>query len=74
MKHLTEAQTRVMKWIGNGWSTEPGDGSAVLVNGHRICNVDTMMALYRLGLASKDDRGCWSATESGKTITAQLGL
>ncbi|CAN7628862.1 hypothetical protein LJR189_004756 [Acidovorax delafieldii] len=74
MKNLTEAQRRVMKWIGKGWCTEPGAGSAVMVNGQRICNVDTMMALYRFGLASKDDSGCWSATESGKAITAQLGL
>lgn len=74
MQNLTEAQKRVLKWIGRGWRTEPGAGSAVMVNGKRICNSDTMMALYRAGLASKDDLGCWSATESGKTVTAQLGL
>ncbi|MEJ6003771.1 hypothetical protein [Paucibacter soli] len=74
MAKLTEAQKRVMKWIGKGWRTEPGAGSAVMVNGKRICNTDTMMALYRAGLVSKDDLGCWSATASGKTITAELGL
>ena len=74
MQKLTEAQKRVMKWIGKGWRTEPGAGSAVMVNGKRICNTDTMMALYRSGLASKDEHGCWAATPSGKTITAQLGL
>jgi len=74
MQKLTEAQKRVLRWIGKGWRTEPGAGSAVMVNGKRICNTDTMMALYRAGLASKDDQGCWSATASGKTITAQLGL
>ncbi|RTL47039.1 MAG: hypothetical protein EKK53_00860 [Burkholderiales bacterium] len=74
MRKLTEAQKRVLKWIGKGWRTEPGAGTAVMVNGKRICNADTMMALYRAGLASKDDTGCWSATPSGKTITAQLGL
>lgn len=74
MQNLTEAQKRVLKWIGRGWRTEPGAGSAVMVNGKRICNSDTMMALYRAGLASKDDLGCWSATERGKTVTAQLGL
>ncbi|TFI40194.1 hypothetical protein E4O93_24490 [Diaphorobacter sp. DS2] len=65
MLKLTEAQKRVMKWIGKGWRTEPGPGSAVLVNGSRICNTDTMMALQRAGLVSKDDCGCWSATEDG---------
>lgn len=74
MHKLTEAQKRVMGWLGKGWRTIPGSGSAVMVNGKRICNTDTMMALYRAGLVSKDDQGCWSATESGKTITAQLGL
>lgn len=74
MTKLTEAQKRVLKWIGHGWTTEPGAGSAVMVNGMRLCNTDTMMALYRAGLAAKDERGCWSATDSGKKVTAQLGL
>lgn len=74
MQKLTEAQKRVMKWIGKGWRAVPGAGSAMMVNGQRICNSDTMMALYRLGLASKDDDNCWTATPSGKTVTAQLGL
>lgn len=74
MHKFTEAQKRVMKWIGKGWTAEPGAGSAVMVNGVRLCNIDTMVALYKSGLASKDDRGCWSATDSGKKITTQLGL
>lgn len=74
MQKLTEAQKRVMKWVGHGWSTEPGPGSAVMVNGKRICNVDTMMALRRVGLVTKDALGCWTATADGKTITAHLGL
>lgn len=71
---LSAAQKRVLKWIGHGWKSNPGAGSSVLINGQRICNSDTMMALDRQGLASKDDDGCWSATPSGKTITTQLGL
>lgn len=39
-----------------GWRTEPGAGSAIMVNGKRIFNTDTMMALYRAGLASKDEQ------------------
>lgn len=45
-----------------------------MVDGQRICNVDTMMALYRQGLAKKDAQGCWNATPSGKSVTKQLGL
>lgn len=71
---LSEAQKRVMKWIGKGWTTEPGPGSTVYVNGSRICNTDTMMTLYRAGLAEKDGRGCWSATPAGKGLTKELGL
>ena len=71
---LSEAQKRVMKWIGKGWSTEPGAGSAVMVNGTRICNVDTMKTLSRMGLASKDELGCWTSTPYGKALTAELGL
>ncbi|MYM92644.1 hypothetical protein [Duganella vulcania] len=71
---LTDAQRRVLQWIGNGWTTEPGGGARVLVNGKRICNTDTMMALARAGLAVKDDRGCWSATGKGKSVAGQLSL
>ena len=71
---LTDAQKRVLKWTGHGWKTEPGPGSAVMVNGKRICNVDTMMALSRAGLADKDDMGCWYATGKGKSVTGQLSL
>ncbi len=71
---LSEAQKRVMKWLGKGWTAEPGNGASLKINGERICNLDTMMALYRMGLAQKDDRGSWTATASGKTFTEQLGL
>lgn len=71
---LTPAQRRALKWVGNGWQTEPGPGSAVLVNGQRICNIDTMMALSRAGLVQKDEQGSWSATERGKTLTTELRL
>lgn len=40
MTKLTEAQKRVLKWIGHGWTTEPGSGSAVMVNGMRVCNTN----------------------------------
>ncbi len=71
---LTEAQKRVMKWIGRGWTAQPGAGSAIMVNGARICNVDTMMALCRVGLASKDEFGHWVATPSGEALTRSMGL
>lgn len=71
---LTQAQLRVMKWLGKGWEAQPGSGSSLLVNGQPLCNIDTMMALYRQGLAAQDDQRCWRATESGKKIARELGL
>lgn len=65
---LTSAQVRVMKWLSGGWVAEPGAGSAVMVNGSRICNVDTMQALYRAGYATRDDKGSWRATPSGLAL------
>lgn len=44
---LIEAQSRVLKWLGHGWESEPGSGMAIHINGKRICNVDTMHALCR---------------------------
>lgn len=71
---LTQAQMRVMKWLGKGWEVQPGAGSSMMVNGQRLCNIDTMMALYRQGLATQDEKRCWRATESGKTVASALGL
>lgn len=71
---LTAAQTRVMSWIGKGWSARPAYGSVIEVNGKRICNADTMMALSRKGLAAKDGAGQWVATESGKSLVARTGI
>lgn len=77
---LSEAQRRVMKWLGKKWETAPGAGTAILVNGKRICNVDTMHALERLGLVEQfevDGRkavGRWRGTPAGRTLTQQLGL
>ncbi|MDA8093302.1 MAG: hypothetical protein M0T84_05205 [Betaproteobacteria bacterium] len=77
---LSEAQRRVMKWLGYGWKSEPGAGMAIHVNGKRICNVDTLFALQRMGLVEQiEDHGLkqvgqWQATEAGRKLTGQLCL
>ena len=77
---LTDAQKRVMKWLGNGWTSEPGPGASIHVNGARICNVDTLHALERLGLVEQravDGRklsGAWQATQAGKNLTEDQQL
>lgn len=77
---LTEAQRRVLKRLGHGWESEPGAGMAIHVNGKRICNVDTMHALLRLGLVEQKEVGGrkrvgeWKATQAGRNITGTLCL
>ncbi len=70
---LSDAQRRVLLWIGHGWRTEPGGGAAVMVNGKRICNLDTMTALRNAGLVLRDEHGCWYATAAGKDLAKRLG-
>lgn len=77
---LSEVQRRVLKWLGHGWTSEPGAGMAIHVNGKRCCNVDTMFALQRLGLVEQvSDRGLklvgqWKATKEGTDLTRRLNL
>lgn len=77
---LSETQRRVMKWLGNGWTSEPGAGMAIHVNGKRLCNVDTLFALERLGLVEQIERmglkqvGQWKATDAGAELTRRLCL
>lgn len=70
---LTAAQLRVMRWMSQGWSAEPGAGSTVMINGSRICNVDTMQALYREGFVTRDRHGSWRATGAGQALKDRLG-
>lgn len=55
-----------------------GHGMAIHVNGKRICNVDTLHALERLGLVeqlvvhSHKAIGEWQATQAGRDLTGHL--
>jgi hypothetical protein len=67
---LTDAQQRVMLWLSQGWGARVSHGSAVEVNGKRICNVDTMSALERLGLVERESRPpYWMATAEGRKLS-----
>lgn len=65
---LTAAQTRVMRWLSQGWSAEAANGSSVHVNGSRICNVDTVATLEQRGLVEPDGPHCWRATAAGRAL------
>ena len=71
---LSAAQKRVMTWIGKGHAGRPSHGFAINVNGKRICNVDTMTALARMGLVKQDDQKQWVATKDGRELTNLLCL
>lgn len=72
---LTDAQKRVMKRLGKGWTSEPGAGASIHVNGSRICNIDTLVVLERMGLVEQRSHGErklvgeWQATQAGKDLT-----
>lgn len=68
---LTDAQSRVMTWMSQGWSARVAYGSAVEINGSRICNVDTLSALARMGLIKRDEthHNLWEATLEGKKLS-----
>lgn len=71
---LTAAQARVMEWMSQGWSARVSHGSAVEINGVRMCNVDTLAALQRLGLIAKGtDSPYWEATPEGKKLSPKSG-
>ena len=78
---LTNAQRRVLKWLGYGWKSTPGPGMAIYVNGSKLCNTDTMVALQRHGLVEqlvdehgKELVGQWQATQAGSDLTRNLCL
>lgn len=67
---LTQAQRRVMHWLSQGWGARVSSGAAVEVNGERVCNVDTMTVLVRLGLAERESRPpYWMATAEGRKLS-----
>lgn len=68
---LTDAQARVMTWMSQGWSARTSHGSAVEINGERVCNVDTLAVLERHGLIKKDKTysNLWEATPEGKKLS-----
>lgn len=67
---LTKAQQRVMDWLSQGWGARVSHGAAVEINGTRMCNVDTMASLVRLGLVERETRApYWMATEAGRMLS-----
>lgn len=74
---LSQVQTELMRWLGQGWSSCPGSGMSICVNGKRVCNVHTLLKLEREGFVEQARNpvtgfklvGQWRATELGKSYT-----
>lgn len=67
---LSPAQKKVMHWLSQGWGARVSHGSAVEINGERVCNVDTMTALMRLGLVERESQApYWVATAEGRKLS-----
>lgn len=67
---LSPAQQRVMLWLSQGWGARVSHGSAVEINGKRVCNVDTMTALARMKLVERETRApYWMATAEGRKLS-----
>lgn len=66
---LSSVQRRLMEWMSQGWSARCAYGSAVHINGARVCNIDTMQVLERQGLVWRDpDTRVWKATDAGRAL------
>lgn len=67
---LTPVQQAVMRWLSQKWEARVAVGSAVEINGSRVCNLSTMNALARLGLVEQQSHApCWVATAEGRKLS-----
>ena len=66
---LSPAQTRVMTLLSQNLEAHKSLWNcSVLVDGKRVCNIDTMLVLERLGLVRRTANymwGSWGATDTG---------
>ncbi|WP_321967060.1 hypothetical protein [Burkholderia cepacia] len=65
---LSAAQIRVMRLMSRGLEAQPGSGSTITIDGQRVCNIDTMMALNRAGFVEQGEHGRWRATVPGLAL------
>lgn len=70
---LRKVQALVMLWLSQGWNAHVRCGSAVEINGKRICNTSTLNALEKHGLVFKEPSGVWAATVEGNRLSPRHG-
>lgn len=67
---LSPKQAEVMKWLDNGWTAYTNYG-VVEINGQKVANLDTMVALLRRGLVKKYGQWGWQAVETNREREAK---
>lgn len=70
---LSVVQASVMRCLSQSLHAGVPHGTAVEINGERICNTATLLVLERHGLVYKQPCGLWSATNAGKQMNPQFG-
>jgi hypothetical protein len=60
---LSAAQQRVWNLMKDGAQAEQMVGYSVHINGKRVCNLDTLVALERVGLIEREEIWTWKAKE-----------
>jgi hypothetical protein len=65
-KPLTDAQQRLMNWLAQGWTAHQEAVTTIHINGRRVCNLDTMVALEKRGFVHRSSKWEWKATPAGK--------
>lgn len=69
---ISETQQRVLQLLNKGLPAQLSRGSAVEIDRKRVCNLDTMRALVRLGYAKQiTSPPMWMSTEIGRQISPQ---
>lgn len=68
---LSQAQKRVLIWLGKGWQAQPARGDVFTINGGGArqgldCRRVTLNALRDRGLVEQLPCGSWGATALGK--------
>ena len=71
-KKLSATQSKAMALMSKGWSANQAYGSAVCINGERVCNINTILALESRGLVERKSTWVWRATEAGRQWVAEV--
>ena len=71
-RRLTKPQKYVMRWMSQKWHAYQNQGTAIEINGTKVCTRATIDALERLGLIECSGHWSWKASISGRALRDAL--